>query len=329
MTAAAAGGRPRVLVTRRLPATVEEALAGRFDTTLSAGDEPLQDPAFIAAARDMDALLCTVTDRLPPAMFDVEPRRLAVVANFGVGVDHIPLDRARERGVVVTNTPDVLTDDTADLTIALMLAAMRRLGEGERLVRAGGWRGWAPTHHLGTRVTGKTLGIVGYGRIGQAVGRRAHLGFGMRVLYHQRRPFAADAVDPAGAEFCASLESMLPRCDVLSLHCPATEATRRLLDAARLALLPAHAVLVNTARGEVVDEAALAAALREGRLAAAGLDVYSREPAVPESLLALENAVLLPHLGSATTETREAMGWRAVANLEAFFAGRAPPDRVA
>ena len=330
MTAPApSDGRPRVIVTRRLPAVVEQELAARYDAVLNERDEPLDHAAFLRAARESDALLCTVTDRLPTAMFDVEDRRVAVVANFGVGVNHIPLARARERGVVVTNTPDVLTDDTADLAIALMLAALRRLGEGERLVRAGRWRGWAPTHHLGTRMSGKTLGIVGYGRIGQAVGRRAHLGFDMRVLYHQRTALPATAIDPARAEYCASLEEMLPRCDVLSLHTPATDATRRLLDAGRLAMLPSHAVVVNTARGEVVDEEALAAALHDRRIAAAGLDVYEHEPAVPEALLALENVVLLPHLGSATSETREAMGHRAIANLDAFFAGRPPRDRVA
>ena len=323
------GARPRVVVTRRLPPAVERALADRYEAVLNGADVAFDEPRFLAAAADADALLCTVTDRLPEAMFAVAPRRLAIVANFGVGVNHVPLDAAREHGVVVTNTPDVLTDDTADLAIALMLAALRRLGEGERLLRAGRWAGWAPTHHLGTRLSGKTLGIVGYGRIGRAVARRAHLGFGMRVLYHQRTPLPAGTEDPAAGEWCAELDDLLPRCDVLSLHCPATAATARLIDGRRLALLPPHAVLVNTARGEIVDEAALADALRQGRLAAAGLDVYEHEPAVPAALLALENAVLLPHLGSATTETREAMGWRALANLDAFFSGEAPPDRVA
>lgn len=321
--------RPTVVVTRRLPAVIERALVERYDARLNDTDTPLDDAQLGAAARDADALLCTVTDRLPASLFGAPARRLAIVANFGVGVNHVPLDAARAHGVVVTNTPDVLTDDTADLTIALMLAALRRLGEGERLVRDGRWTGWTPTQLLGTRLTGKTLGIVGYGRIGRAVARRAHLGFGMRVLYHGRRPLPPDAADPAHAEWCAALDDLLPRCDVLSLHVPATDETRGLLDARRLGLLPAHAVVVNTARGEIVDEEALAAALRGGQLRAAGLDVFAREPIVPASLRALENVVLLPHLGSATTETREAMGWRALENLDAFFAGQAPPDRVA
>lgn len=322
------GDRPVVVVTRRLPAPVEDDLAARYDVRFNTLDEPLTEHELEDAGRQADALLCTVTDRLSDGLFRMPGRRLRIVANFGVGVNNIAVDAARAAGVVVTNTPDVLTDDTADLAIALMLAAARRTGEGERLVRAGAWTGWAPTHMLGTRISGKTLGIVGYGRIGRAVALRAHLGFGMRVLYNQRNRLAPGSDDPARAEY-APLDELLARSDVVSLHCPATPETRHLMDARRLALMRATAILVNTARGDVVDEASLASAVAGGTIAAAALDVYEREPVVHPALVDLENVVLLPHLGSATHETREAMGRRAVANLDAFFAGAEPPDRVA
>jgi lactate dehydrogenase-like 2-hydroxyacid dehydrogenase len=319
---------PVVLVTRRLPEPVEQALAARYDARLNAADAPLDAPALAAALRDADAVLCTVTDRVSAEVFAAaRPARARILANFGVGVNHVALDAARDAGVVVTNTPDVLTDDTADVAIALVLATLRRLGEGERELRAGRWTGWRPTHLMGRSLRGRTLGVVGMGRIGLAVAGKAIAAFGMRVVYHNPSP--RPAAEALGAERRASLDALLGESDVVSLHCPATPATRHLIDAAALARMRPGAVLVNTARGDVVDEAALVDALRGGRLAAAGLDVYEREPAVPAALLALDNVVLLPHLGSATVETRVAMGMRALANLDAFFAGREPPDRVA
>lgn len=324
--------RARVVVTRRHTSAVEAAFAERFDCRFNPDDEPLGGAALARALATADALVPAVGDPLDRAVWHLArdvtggaPLRCRVVANVGVGVDHIDLDAARVAGVPVTNTPDVLTEDTADLALALLLMALRRLGGGERLLRAGRWRGLAPTFHLGRSPAGLTLGVVGYGRIGRALARKAHLALGMRILYHTRTPVA----DPEPwARPAASLDALLAESDVVSLHCPLTPETRHLVDARALARMRPGAVLVNTARGPVVDEAALARALREGPLAAAGLDVYEREPAVDPALLALENVVLLPHLGSATVETRTAMGLRALANVEAVLAGRAPPDRV-
>jgi lactate dehydrogenase-like 2-hydroxyacid dehydrogenase len=327
--------RPTVAVTRRLPTPVEARLHALAEARLNADDRPLDAEALADALATADVVLCTVTDRLDAAVFAEAARRgpdgrprARLLANFGVGVNHIDRDAARAHGVVVTNTPGVLTDDTADVAIALMLMAARRLGEGEREVRAGRWAGWRPTHLLGTTLTGKSLGIVGFGRIGQAVARRAHHGFGLRVRYLNPSPKDAEAA-AVGATRCDTLAELLAASDVVSLHCPATPATRHLIDAAALAHARPGAILVNTARGDVVDEAALADALRDGRLAAAGLDVHEHEPRVAPALLALENVVLLPHLGSATVETRRAMGERALDNVESFLAGREPPDRVA
>lgn len=319
--------RPVVTVTRKLPDPVETSLAEGFDARLNSPDQPFSAAALRKAFQESDAVLPTVSDRISSDLFG-DDLRARIIANFGVGTDHIDLPAAVDAGLVVTNTPGVLTDCTADLTMALILAVMRRLGEGERVLRAGDWGGWGPTNMLGTRVTGKTLGIVGFGRIGRAVAHRAHHGFGMRVLFH-----TPDRVSPAealalGAEPRASIEAMLEECDVVSLHCPATPETRHLIDADRLARLRPHAFLINTARGDVVDEEALVKALEEGRLAGAGLDVYEHEPRVTPALEEFPNVVLAPHIGSATLETRTAMGMRAVENLRAFFAGREPPDRV-
>ena len=319
--------KPSVLVTRRLPVLVESALRSRFGVVQDPEDRPLTERELRDGLRAHDALLCTVTDPLIARCFAGGGVRARIVANFGVGVNHIALDAARAAGVTVTNTPDVLTDDTADLAILLMLSVLRRSGEGERELRDGRWTGWRPTHLLGRRMTGRTLGIVGYGRIGQAVARRARAAFGMPVVVWTRTPSSAAA--DAGVRFAGSLDELLPAVDVLSLHCPATVETRHLIGAAQLARMRPDAILVNTARGDIVDELALVDALRERRIAGAGLDVYEQEPVVHPGLLAREDVVLLPHLGSATVETREAMGMRALANLEAFFAGAAPPDRVA
>lgn len=319
--------RPSVLVTRRLPDAVEAALRSRFRVVQDQPDRPLTEAGLREALRAHDALLCTVSDRLPASCFAGGGSRARIVANFGAGVEHIALDAARVAGIIVTNTPDVLTDDTADLAILLMLAVLRRAGEGERELRELRWTGWRPTHLLGRRLTGRTLGIVGYGRIGRAVAQRARAAFGMPVLVWTRTPSPADA--GSGVRFVQSLDEMLRAVDVLSLHCPASPVTTHLIGAAQFARMRPGAILINTARGDVVDEAALVEALGAGRIAGAGLDVYEREPTVHPGLLERENVVLLPHLGSATHETREAMGMRALANLEAFFAGEPPPDRVA
>jgi lactate dehydrogenase-like 2-hydroxyacid dehydrogenase len=321
--------RPTVVVTRRLPPPVEEELAGRYDARLNPDDRPLGADGLREALRSADGLLCTVTDRLDADVLSTEPLRAGILANFGVGYNNIDVEAARARGLRVTNTPDVLTDDTADLALTLMLMVARRTGEGERHVRQGAWTGWRPTHMLGTRLGGKTLGLVGMGRIARAVSRRAHHGLGMRVVFYDPYPPSADEAAALGAEPRDSLEALLEEADVVSLHCPATPETRHLIDARRLARMKRTAFLVNTARGDVVDEAALTEALRSGSIAGAALDVYEREPEVTPALLSMENVVLLPHLGSATRETREAMGRRALENLDRFFSGAPLRDPVA
>ena len=320
--------RPTVIVTRRLPVPVEERLAAQFDARLNRDDHPFTTAELQDALRGADALLPTVTDRLNAAVLATEPLRARILANYGVGFNHIDVNAAKTRGLVVTNTPDVLTDDTADDAVMLMLMVARRAGEGERQVRAGAWTGWGPTHMLGTKVSGKTLGLVGLGRIGRTVARRAHHGFGMRLIFHDPYPPPPAVAAELGAEPKASVDEVLREADFVSLHSPATPETRHLIDARRLALMKRGAFLINTARGDIVDEAALVEALKRGTIAGAALDVFEREPLVPAELRTLENVVLLPHLGSATAETRAAMGLRALENLTAFFAGAPPRDRV-
>jgi len=317
-----------VTVTRRLPTAVEQRLADLFDVRLNATDDPLDARGLADALRDSDAVVPTLGDALNASVLGGPDVRARMIAHFGAGYDNIDLVAARTNGIVVSNTPGVLTDDTADLAMLLLLGAARRAGEGERELRSGGWAGWRPTHLLGTRVTGKTLGLVGFGRIGRAVARRAQHGFGMRVLAWSRSMTAAVASD-AGVTACATLDELLAAADFISIHVPASPSTRQLITEERLALMPRHAMLVNTARGDVVDEGALVDALRRGIIAGAGLDVFEREPAVSRKLLALENVYALPHLGSATVESRTAMGLRVIANLEAFFGGEPVPDRVA
>jgi lactate dehydrogenase-like 2-hydroxyacid dehydrogenase len=325
----ARAGRPVVVVTRRLPAAVEQRLGLQFDARLNADDHPFSSAELEDALRSADALLPTVSDRLTAQVLAAAPLRTRVIANYGVGFNHIDIAAAKTRGLVVTNTPEVLTDDTADEAILLMLMVARRAGEGERQVRAGAWTSWRPTHMLGTRVSGKTLGLIGLGRIGRAVAHRARQGFGMRVIFHDPAPPPATVVAELGAEPRAGVDEVLREADFVSLHSPATAETHHLIDARRLGLMKRTAFLINNARGDIVDEAALAVALQQGTIAGAGLDVFEREPAVTPELLAMENVVLLPHLGSATQETRVAMGLRALENLTAFFAGAAPRDRVA
>ncbi len=320
--------RPTVVVTRRLPAPVEEQLAQEFDARLNRDDHPLNVAELQDALRTADALLPTVTDRLQGDVLAVEPLRVRILANYGVGFNHIDVTAAKQRGLVVTNTPDVLTDDTADDAVMLMLMVARRAGEGERHVRAGRWTGWGPTHLLGTKVSGKTLGVIGMGRIGRAVARRAHHGFGMHVIFHDPFPPPAGVVAELGAEPRSTIDAVLREADFVSLHSPATPETRHLMSAERLALMKPGAFLINTARGDIVDETALVDALKRRVIAGAALDVFEREPHVTPDLLTMENVVLLPHLGSATQETRVAMGLRALENLKAFFAGLPPRDRV-
>lgn len=320
--------RPRVLLTRRWPAGIEAEIAARYDLVVDAQDRPLDAGALRAALTEFDAVCPTVSDRLPAALFEGLTPRARILGNFGVGVSHIDLAAATAAGLVVTNTPGVLDDCTADLAITLMLMAARRAGEGERELRAGAWSGWRPTHLMGRKVSGGIFGVAGFGRIGRAAARRAHFGFGMQVLAVGRRPLDPAHLAETGASQARDLDDLLARADVVSLHMPGGAGNRHLIDARRLSLMKPTAILVNTARGEVVDEAALAAALAAGRLAAAGLDVYEREPVVHPDLLAAENAILLPHLGSATVETRVAMGRRVLANLDAVFAGHEPADRV-
>ncbi|HMA48653.1 MAG TPA: D-glycerate dehydrogenase, partial [Magnetospirillaceae bacterium] len=274
-----------------------------------------------------DVLVPTVTDKIDASVLAQAGPNLKLIANFGAGVDHIDLAAARERGITVTNTPDVLTEDTADMAMALILAVPRRLAEGERLVRSGKWAGWGPTFMMGRRIWGKRLGIIGMGRIGQAVARRAR-GFGLSVHYHNRRRLHPEIEHELEATYWESLDQMLARMDVISIHCPHTPATYHLLSARRLQLLQPHAYVVNTARGEVIDENALTRMLQKGELAGAGLDVFEHEPAINQKLLDLDNVVLLPHMGSATLEARIDMGEKVLINIKTFSDGHSPRDRV-
>jgi lactate dehydrogenase-like 2-hydroxyacid dehydrogenase len=320
--------KPRILVTRRWPSQVEAVLSERFDTTLNSDDIALDAGQLHEALLAYDAVLPTVSDKLPAAIFDGGTIWTKILGNFGVGFNHIDVAAAKAKGVVITNTPGVLTDCTADIAMLLLLSAARRGGEGERELRAGGWSGWRPTHLVGTKVTGKTVGIVGFGRIGRAFAQRCHFGFGMDVVFYNRS--AVDPMEAAryGAMQLPTIEDVLSVSDFVSLHCPGGAENRHLMNAARFAAMKPGAFLINTARGDVVDETALISALEQGTIRGAGLDVYEAEPNVPERLRTMENVVLLPHLGSATEETRTAMGMKVVDNITAFFEGREPPDRV-
>jgi lactate dehydrogenase-like 2-hydroxyacid dehydrogenase len=318
--------RPVVLVTRKLPQAVEDRLRRDYEPRLNPDDRLYTSDDLIERAAGADAILPCHTERLTAEVIARLSKSVRAIANFSVGVDHVDLAAAKARGIIVTNTPDVLADATAELTILLMLAAARRAGEGERLVRSGQWNTWSPSFMVGIQVTGKRLGIIGMGRVGQVTARRAR-GFAMTIHYHNRRRLPPEL--EAGATYHATPEALLPHGDFLALHCPATPETRRLLDARRIALLPDGAIVVNAARGSVIDEAALIAALKSGKLAAAGLDVYDNEPHINPAFREVPNVFLLPHVGSATRETRDAMGFRALDNLDAIFAGRDPRDRVA
>jgi glyoxylate reductase len=319
--------RVRVLVRRRLPESVEARMAALFDAVLNGADAPMERAELEAAVQACDVLVPSVAEPVDAALIGAGGRRLRLIANFGVGTDNIDLAAVALRGIAVTNTPGVLTEDTADIALALMLMAARRLGEGERTLRAGLWRGWGPTDQLGTSLTGKRLAIVGFGRIGQALARRARA-LGMKIDYWGRRRAPAEVEAALEAQFRPDFDAMLEEADVVSLHVPYSPATHRLIDRRRLGLLRAEAFVINTARGAVVDEEALIEALEAGAIAGAGLDVYTNEPHVDQRLVALPNVALLPHLGSATVETRTAMGMKVVENILAFAEGRALPDRV-
>jgi glyoxylate reductase len=319
--------KPLVIVTRKLPDPIETRMAELFDVKLNVNDKPMSDRDLIDAVKVADVLVPTVTDRISGAILSHANPNLRLIANFGAGIDHIDLASARQRGITVTNTPGVLTEDTADMTMALLLAVPRRLTEGERLLRAGKWEGWSPTGMLGHRIWGRRLGIIGMGRIGQAVARRAKA-FGLSIHYHNRRRISADLEAELEATYWESLDQMLARMDIISVNCPHTPATYHLLSDRRLRLLKPHAYIINTSRGEVIDESALVRMLRDGKLAGAGLDVFEHEPAVNPKLLEMPNVVLLPHMGSATLEGRIDMGEKVLINIKTFVDGHTPPDRV-
>jgi lactate dehydrogenase-like 2-hydroxyacid dehydrogenase len=318
--------KPSILVTRRLPEAVQARIARDYEAEFNDADRVFSPEELLRRCQGKDAVLPCHSEHFTREVIEQLPDSVKIIANFSVGVDHVDLDAATQRGVVVTNTPDVLSDATAEIALLLTLGAARRASEGERLVRRGDWKDWSPSFMVGTQVTGKTVGIVGMGRVGQVAAQRFR-GFDMQVRYHNRSQLPAEK--ERGAIYHADLDEMLGACDVVSLHCPATADTRGLINQERLDRMKDGAILVNTARGALVDDDALLAALTSGKLAAAGLDVFNGEPGGDPRYRELENVFLLPHIGSATVDTRNAMGDRALDNLDAFFAGRAPGDRVA
>jgi lactate dehydrogenase-like 2-hydroxyacid dehydrogenase len=322
-----AARKPKVIVTRKLPDPVETRMRELFDTELNLTDAPMSQAQLEEAVGRCDVLVPTITDKIDAALIAKAGERLKVIANFGAGVDHIDVKAATDRGVLVTNTPGVLTEDTADLTMALIMAVARRIVEGANVVQSGGFTGWAPTWMLGRRVTGKRLGIIGMGRIGSAVARRAKA-FGLQIHYHNRKPVSVRIAEELEATYWESLDQMLARMDIISVHSPHTPATYHLLSARRLKLLQPHAILINTARGEIVDEQALADLLEKGAIGGAGLDVFEFEPKINDKLLKLPNAVLLPHMASATLEGRQEMGEKVIINIRTWMDGHKPPDRV-
>ena len=320
--------KPKVLLTRRWPASVEHKLQQLYDVTLNHDDHPFSSDEMKQALQHYDAVCPTVCDSLPADVLNVSNKRCKILGNFGVGYNHIDIAAAKQQGLIVSNTPGVLTESTADIAMTLLLMSARRGAEGDRLVRAGQWTGWCPTHMMSSDVTGATLGLIGFGRIAQAMARKAHHGFGMKILYVKPSPADPEIEADLQAERCDSIETLLPQCDYVSLHCPGGANTKHLINANNLKLMKPTAHLINTARGDVVDSQALIETLREKRIAGAGLDVYENEPQINPDFLTLENITLLPHLGSATIATRTAMGEKVLNNLAAFFSGEALPDRV-
>lgn len=319
--------RTSVVVTRRLPEPVEKRLAELFDVTLSPDDHKMSREELVAAMKNADVLVPTVTDIIDQSMLSQAGDRLKLIANYGAGVDHIDVQTARQRGILVANTPGVVTEDTADMTIALMLAVTRRIPEGLALMQSGHWEGWSPTALMGGRIGGRRIGILGMGRIGQAVARRAKV-FGMQIHYHNRRRLHADIESDLDATYWESLDQMVRRMDVISINCPHTPSTFHLMNARRLKLMKPDAVIVNTSRGEVIDENALTRMLRAGEIAGAGLDVFEHGHEINPRLRELSNVVLLPHMGSATVEGRAEMGEKVIINIKTFDDGHRPPDLV-
>ena len=320
--------KPKIIVTRRWHADVEKVLTERFDTQLNEDDHPMSVAELQDALRNADAVLPTVCDKVNAEVLGADNIRAKILGSNGVGFNHIDLDAAKAAGLTVTNTPEVLTDCTADLAMTLLMMVARRAGEGERHLRSKSWTGWRPTHMMGTSVTGKTLGLIGMGRIARAVATRAAHGFGMRIIFHDPFPPKAEDLEGLNARRCGSPEEVFANADFVSLHCPGGEATYHLISTDAFAAMKPTAFLINSARGDVIDEAAMVKALQNGEIAGAGLDVFEKEPNVSEALLSMENVVLLPHLGSATSETRYAMGMRVVENIEAFFVGDTPRDKL-
>ena len=319
--------KPRVIVTRELSDSVMDRMATLFDTQLNRSDVQMSREELTAAIQDADVLVPTVTDTIDADLIEAAGDKLKLIANFGAGVNHIDLKAARARGIIVTNTPGVLTEDTADMTMALILSVPRRLAEGEKLVRSGEWKGWSPGGMLGHRIGGKALGIIGMGRIGQAVARRARA-FGLTIHYHNRHRLPELAEQELDATWHGDLDAMLAAVDIVTIHTPRNPDSENLLDARRIALMRPHVYLINAARGGIVDEEALVEALEAGKLAGAGLDVWKYEPAIDPRLLALPNVVMLPHMGSATFEGRAATGERVIRNIQHWADGHRPPDQV-
>ncbi|MEK9924037.1 MAG: D-glycerate dehydrogenase [Alphaproteobacteria bacterium] len=319
--------KPLVILTRTLPDSIETRMRELFDAKLNETDQAMSSEALLKAVQTADVLVPTVTDRIDADLIAAAGDQLKLIASFGTGVDHIDLAAARKKGITVTNTPGVLTEDTADVAMALMLAVPRRIAEGDKVARSGTWKGWSPTGMLGRRINGKRLGIIGMGRIGEAIARRAR-GFGLSIHYHNRKRVHPETEAELEATYWESLDQMLSRVDIVSVNCPHTEATHQLLSRERLSLLQPTAYLVNTSRGEVIDEAALADLLADQQIAGAGLDVYADEPNIPKGLVDLPNVVLLPHIGSATIEGRLGMGEKVIINIQTFWDGHTPPDRV-
>lgn len=319
--------KPLIIVTRKLPLVVEKRMSELFNVTLNEDDHAFTSEEFLRAVGEATILVPTVTDKIDEEIINAAGPDFKMIANFGVGINHIDLVAARARMITITNTPGVLTEDTAEMAFSLMLGIMRRMNEGERMLRAGRWSGWAPTDMHGTRVSGKKLGIIGMGRIGEAIARRAKA-FGMEIHYHNRNQVHPELEKEFDAHYWQSLDQMITQMDVISLNCPHTEDTHHLMNDHRLGLMQKHAFLINTARGEVIDEKALIKKLSEGAIRGAGLDVYENEPYVKKEFLALENVVLAPHMGSATTEARQAMGEKVIMNMKTFLDGHSPRDRV-
>lgn len=319
--------KPLVILTRTLPDSIETRMRELFDAKLNETDQAMSSEELLKAVQTADVLVPTVTDRIGADLIAAAGDQLKLIASFGTGVDHIDLAAARKKGITVTNTPGVLTEDTADVAMALMLAVPRRIAEGDKVARSGTWKGWSPTGMLGRRINGKRLGIIGMGRIGEAIARRAR-GFGLSIHYHNRKRVHPETEAELEATYWESLDQMLSRVDIVSVNCPHTEATHQLLSRERLSLLQPTAYLVNTSRGEVIDEAALADLLADQQIAGAGLDVYADEPNIPKGLVDLPNVVLLPHIGSATIEGRLGMGEKVIINIQTFWDGHTPPDRV-